>query len=112
MEVFSEHATPRSFVLRIHDYGHNNDPYDRFRGLATLHPGYQVLRVDLRNVEEAPEGRQLSLGDIESMVLYTTDLRVPFTFYVGRIRLLHELDEAVSPERLHVVTNWQASGDH
>lgn len=105
MEVFSQESMPRAFVLRIHDYGHDNDPYDRFRGVVTLHPGYQILRVDLNDVESAPRGRLLSLRDIEAMVLYTTNLPSRFTFYVGRIRLMSEVqDPSVGAERLHVVT--------
>lgn len=86
-DVYSELADPVNLVLRIDDVSHNNEYRDRFNRTFSIQPGLNQIDVPLREVADAPAGRQLDLGQIAKMILFTRRPEAPFTLYFTEVWL-------------------------
>ena len=80
VELEGQHDMP--ITLRVHDRLHRrgNQPHnDRFNRRFRLHPGRQILRIPLDDIEAAPRGRAMDMTDIEAIVFFSgklSDIRV------------------------------------
>lgn len=87
MDVMSSAGQPMPFVLRIHDYDHNDAWDDRFRYEFMLQPGFQTIRIPLKDVQNGALHRKLELSEIAGFALFSPQPVEKTEFYLGDIRL-------------------------
>ena len=87
LDLFSPHTRPIGLVLRIHDDRHNQAYPDRFNRTLTLKPGDNRIRIPLRDVIQAPAGRELDMTRIAGLMLFAVDIEESLRLYPGVIRL-------------------------
>ncbi|MGD8977298.1 MAG: hypothetical protein PVG91_06805 [Gammaproteobacteria bacterium] len=86
-DVYSELAEPVNLILRIDDVSHNNQYRDRFNRTFSIQPGLNQIDVSLRDVADAPAGRQLDISQIAKLILFTRRPEAPFTLYFSEVWL-------------------------
>lgn len=86
-DVYSELKDPVNLILRIDDVSHNNQYRDRFNRTFRIQPGLNQIDVPLRDVADAPAGRQLDIRQIAKMILFTRRPEAPFTLYFSEVWL-------------------------
>lgn len=70
IEVSNPAAVPVSFGVRVSDLRHDETPGDRFNALYSLQAGeHRMLQVDLETVRRAPNGRDMDMAHIGSVVV-------------------------------------------
>jgi hypothetical protein len=77
-------------TIRIHDEAHliGDQPHeDRFNRLLDLAPGRHSINLDLADVEQAPDGRDMDMGHIDGLVLFGTEKEAGSRFVIHDIRL-------------------------
>jgi len=76
--------------LRINDRQHNlnNRPYsDRFNMRLDLQPGWNEVDIPIRQISEAPRGREMVLAEIEEITFFTVRIGRPVTLYLDDLKL-------------------------
>ena len=77
-------------TIRIHDEAHliGDQPHeDRFNRRLDLAPGRQSITIDLAEIEQAPDGRDMDMGHIDGLVLFGTEREAGSRFVIHDIRL-------------------------
>lgn len=91
-DVYNPQGEELQITVRIHDADHQlaETPWrfeDRFNRRLLLEPGWNHFRISLREVEQAPEGRQMDLGLIKELRLFAAGLEEPKVIYADNFRL-------------------------
>lgn len=89
-EVYNPQLTPVSLNLRIQDLNHQQRGLrfnDRFNLAFTVEHGWNTLEIDLKDVLEAPETRQMQMDKIARLEVFTTSLSQPKVIYLDHFRL-------------------------
>jgi hypothetical protein len=86
-DVYLEGSSPLDISLRINDRKHNEEYNDRFNKSFTIEPGEKHLRIDLAEVRKAPQGRKMSMADINVMCIFSYKLKETRTLYFDNFRL-------------------------
>ncbi len=86
-DVFLTGESPISITVRIHDEEHNDEYEDRYNKRFVLDPGSNVVAIDLKEVMDAPKGREMDMGNIVNICVFSYNLAVPRTIYIDNIRL-------------------------
>lgn len=86
-DVYSELTEPVKLILRVDDVSHNNQYRDRFNRSFSIQPGLNQIDVPLREIADAPAGRQLDIRQIARMILFTPRPEAPFTLYFSEVWL-------------------------
>ncbi|MHC4405927.1 MAG: VanZ family protein [Planctomycetota bacterium] len=81
------HGPPLDLAVTIKDREHNKEYYDRFNRTIRLPPGDHQIRIALREVANAPRGREMDLREVAILSLFTVSLDSPRTLYLDNIRL-------------------------
>jgi hypothetical protein len=90
LSLFNPADVLLSVTCRIHDRRHRQGMQrysDRFNERYLLEPGSNELAIELSSVVDAPKKRQLELGQIQKLGLFTTSLKDPKTLYIRKIWL-------------------------
>ena len=89
-------------IVKITDEAHNWESDDRFHYQAQLHSGLNRIRIPMRQIERAPNGRFLNLKRMALLQLFTVQLHSPARMYLDNIRLIPDqlAEEAVTLESL------------
>lgn len=90
IKLYNPADEPLTVTCRIHDAQHSQgvELYsDRFNRTYRLDPGFNDLIIDLADVAAAPANRQMDLGHIQKLGLFTIRLTKPRTLYIQRVRL-------------------------
>ncbi|MBT8139180.1 MAG: VanZ family protein [Gammaproteobacteria bacterium] len=76
IELDNRASTALALACRIHDRAHENnyEHHDRYTRGFTLKPGRQTLLINLEAVRNAPQGRQMDMRKIASLVCFTRGL--------------------------------------
>lgn len=77
-------------TLRINDLQHDlhgSRVGDRFNQRLQVQPGWNHYRVALRKVREAPQNRNMDLGQIQQLGIFATDLSVERMIFLDDMRL-------------------------
>jgi hypothetical protein len=77
-------------TIRIHDEAHliGDQPHeDRFNRRLDLAPGRHSINLDLAEVKQAPDGRDMDMGHIDGLVLFGTEKEAGSRFVIHDIRL-------------------------
>lgn len=86
-EVFNPGSKPVTLVVRIHDDVHNNMHKDRFNRTYTVQPGLHHYHIPLIDVREAPEGRQMDMRRIVTVMFYSYKVSNEITLYFDHVAL-------------------------
>jgi len=85
--VLSESPENLTLDFRINDRRHNNDYYDRFNRLLSIHPGLNRIRIPLKDVRMAPKTRQMNMQKIDLIILFAVKPENDITIYLDNFRL-------------------------
>jgi hypothetical protein len=88
--LFNPLTEPLSVTCRIHDWQHvlNKEPYkDRFNRRLVLHLGWNLIKISLAEVKNAPANRTMDLKRIINLGIFATRLSYPIDIYVDDVRL-------------------------
>ncbi len=87
LSLFSELGDEVAVIIRIHDRHHDGRYGDRFNQKVPVQPGLNLVRIPLRNVQRAPDGREMDMQAIRAITLFAVEPAEPFTIYVDDLRL-------------------------
>ncbi len=87
LEIYSTADCERKINLRIDDFQHNLEDWDRYGTVLKLHPGANVISIPLAEVENAPATRKMDMESIANIILFTSRLEIPFAIYLDNLRL-------------------------
>ncbi|MGD2170465.1 MAG: hypothetical protein PVI79_13175 [Gammaproteobacteria bacterium] len=89
--VYSRQADTVALELKIHDSRHRQSGYeyhDRFNEALRIAPGKNEIVVSLEAVKNAPRGREMDLGNIVSLSLFTHSLPAAVELRFDDFRLI------------------------
>ena len=96
LDLLNPSDEPMTLRISISDEAHAASgfaPTDRFRTSIELPPGKPTpVRIQLANVLDAPETRDMDLSRIHSVNLFTVRPETDFAFLVDHVRLTNEGD--------------------
>lgn len=80
-------------TLRVHDVAHGRGPDrmafdDRYNESFILDPGWNLIRVPLERLRQAPVKREMDLTEIRNLRLFVAGLQTPRILYVGTVKLV------------------------
>ena len=76
-----------SLICRIHDAGHNWQHADRYNRRFDVAPGRHQIRIDLGDVEQAPQGRLMNMAEIRAPQCFSYQLAQPRELRIFRVDL-------------------------
>jgi VanZ family protein len=85
--VYNPSTETLTLTCRIHDRNHNNEFHDRFNRSYLIIYGWNFIQINLRDVREAPESRQMDLNQIRSVGIFTTRLPQPRDILIDDLKL-------------------------
>ncbi len=88
--IFNEGVNDHILKLRIHDRHHrksNWDYNDRFNQNINLTPGWNKISIDLNIVRVQPRNRNMDMSKIETLTLFSHNLKANIRFYFDDFRL-------------------------
>lgn len=83
VQVFSPESRIVPLTFRIDDARHNQEYRDRFNRTVNIEPGLNDLSISLEDVRKAPADREMDLGDISQIILFTNTPEEPIRLYVS-----------------------------
>lgn len=89
-DLFNPEDRPLRLMLRLSDIYHDrgtNRYDDRFNRGLVLEPGWNSIRVDIRDIVNAPQGRTMAMDQLCNLGLFAADLPQDRVFYWDNIRL-------------------------
>jgi hypothetical protein len=87
LDVFNPGTEPLALGLRIEDFHHNTQYYDRFNRALSIEPGFQTVRIALDEVERGPRQRRLFMSRMNGFKLFAIRPQQPVEFFLGNVRL-------------------------
>jgi VanZ family protein len=88
MDIRNLQQEPLDIVVRVHDRSHDQSHHDRYNGSFILPPQVgETLRIPLEEIRMAPASRQMNLGAIQGIVVFSTASSQASPFHVSEIRL-------------------------
>jgi len=86
-DIYSEQPEPIVLELRIDDRHHDESYRDRCNRTLTIAPGANHFSIALRDVQTAPQGREMDMARIRSLVFFAHHPREGFGLYFDGFRL-------------------------
>ena len=74
-------------AVRVHDFAHNDDMYDRYNRVLQIAPGFQTIRLSLSEIQTGPRQRQLDMTSIEGIKLFAIKPTQRLHLYLGNFLL-------------------------
>ena len=87
LTIVSDLDAPLTMALRIHDAAHNERFEDRFNRRLTVQPGRNTFRIPIEEIRRAPRGREMDLGRVREILLFSRRIDRPTHVYLGPLRL-------------------------
>ena len=88
--IFNPSADAINITCRIHDKKHTQDVQryqDRFNKSQFLSQGWNTITINLEEVRRAPEKRQMDLGQVYGVGIFSSRLPHPRKIYIDDVRL-------------------------
>jgi VanZ family protein len=70
--IYSDQQDDLPLTLRINDQKHNNKYLDRYNRRLLVNPGYNRFSLPLREIEQAPKGRVMDMGNISGLKVFAS----------------------------------------
>ena len=88
--VYNPDQQALKLVCRIHDSQHNKNGFkysDRFSQEIRFHPGWNLIQIDLKDVQHAPKSRKMKLTQIQNWALFAVRLPVQQEIFLDHLFL-------------------------
>jgi hypothetical protein len=90
--VYNPSSEPIEITCRVHDRQHTRGPEpelytDRFNRSYLSSKGWDSVTIDLEKIVHAPKNRQMDIGQIQGIGIFTVQLPQPRVIYLDDIRL-------------------------
>ncbi len=86
-EIWSELDRQVAMTLMVEDWRHEPGSGDRARIRFGVQPGWNLIRVELEEIRNAPPNRPIAMDQVAQVLLYTGRPEEPFTLWIDSIRL-------------------------
>jgi hypothetical protein len=91
LNIFNPHDELLLLTLRIHDGEHERKQaqayQDRFNTQLSLQPGWNQLNIPFKDIENAPQNRQLDMTNITNIGLFFSNLELVRVLYFDDFKL-------------------------
>lgn len=94
LSIYNPDKKPIHLICRIHDrrHSHGHQPYsDRFNKNFSISNGWNLIRIPLEKVQNAPQDREMALNQIQGLEIFATNLSHPITVYIDYLRLVNTI---------------------
>jgi VanZ family protein len=91
LSIFNPDSEPIQLTCRIHDRQHTQGLQlyeDRFNRKFSISSGWNLIRIQLNQIENAPRKRKMAINQIQGLGIFATNLSKPKTVYVDYVRLV------------------------
>ena len=91
LSIFNPDSEPIQLTCRIHDRQHTRGIQlyaDRFNRKFSMSSGWNLIRIKLKDIENAPHKRKMALNQIQGLGIFAISLSKPRTVYVDYVRLV------------------------
>jgi len=91
LSIFNPDPEPIQLTCRIHDRQHTRGLQlyaDRFNRKFSISSGWNLIRIQLKEIENAPHNRNMALSQIQGLGIFAISLSKPRTVYVDYVRLV------------------------
>ncbi|MCM2271617.1 MAG: VanZ family protein [candidate division Zixibacteria bacterium] len=85
--LFSERPDTFALELRINDRHHVDRYSDRFNTVLKVTPGFNQVSIPLEKLRAAPQGREMDLREMGTIILFASRPTDSFTVYLSELRL-------------------------
>ena len=92
ISFYNPDENPLQINLRIHDIHHNknhNKYNDRFNRKFILLAGWNLIEVDLDEVQKSPLDRNMDMSFIRELGVFSISLAAPRTLYIDEVKLIY-----------------------
>ena len=92
LSIFNPDSEPIKLTCRIHDRQHTRGPQlyeDRFNRKFSVSSGWNLIKIQLKEIENAPGKRKMTLNQIQGLGIFAISLSKPRTVYVDYVRLVN-----------------------
>lgn len=86
--VYNPSIETLKLTCRIHDKTHNNQYLDRFNRSFLIIHGWNFIKINLKDIREAPENREMDLNKIQFVGIFATRLPQPRNILIDDLKLL------------------------
>ena len=90
LSIYNPDPQPLRLTCRIHDHRHTLGAQryeDRFNKAYRVAPGWNLIRIPLAQVENAPQKRKMALNQIQGLGIFAVSLPKSRTVFLDYIRL-------------------------
>ncbi|MDH3914561.1 MAG: hypothetical protein OEU49_01915 [Chromatiales bacterium] len=87
MQVFSTQDHSVHLTIRIEDALHNQRHNDRFNRTLSIEPGLNDVSIPLKDIRDAPVGREMDLSQVWQLILFTSRPEEPLELHISDIWL-------------------------
>jgi len=87
MQVFSTRDHSVHLTIRIEDALHNQQHNDRFNRTLSIEPGLNDVSIPLKDIRDAPVGREMDLSQVWQLILFTSRPEEPLELHISDIWL-------------------------
>lgn len=91
VSIFNPDDSDLSLVIRVHDKAHSlgiQQYPDRFNRRILLTPGWNQIEIDIKDIQSAPDRREINLAEIQAIGLFSVALKNPRTVFIDSLRLV------------------------
>jgi VanZ family protein len=92
LSIFNPDSEPIQLTCRIHDRQHTRGFQlyaDRFNKKFPISSGWNLIRIQLNQIENAPHKRKMALNQIQGIGIFAVSLQKPRAVYVDYVRLVN-----------------------
>ena len=92
LSIFNPNSEPIKLTCRIHDRQHTRGLQlyeDRFNRKFSVSRGWNLIKIQLKEIENAPDKRKMALNQIQGLGIFAISLSKPRTVYVDYVRLVN-----------------------
>lgn len=92
--IYNPDKKPIHFTCRIHDSQHSHGPQlysDRFNKNFSISNGWNLIRIPLEEIVNAPRERKMILNQIQGLGIFAVNLSHPRTVYIDYVRLVNTI---------------------
>jgi VanZ family protein len=86
-DILNPGSTPVAVGIRVQDFHHNEDYYDRFNRALEIQPGFQTVRIAVADIERGPRSRRLVMTRIDGIKWFLIRPAATTRLFVGNPRL-------------------------
>ena len=90
--IFNPDSEPIKLTCRIHDRQHTKGLQlyaDRFNRNFSMSSGWNLIRIQLDQIENAPHKRKIALDQIQGLGIFAVSLSKPRTIFLDYVRLVN-----------------------